>query len=98
MVHNATIASHVTRFARSRIALALAVLAAAGALVIVAPSLHRVQWMARLALRETSLILLPIAVAGACSSPAAAAAGPPVSPAFLRASRPWWPSPPLSLR
>ena len=48
---------------RTRAALALAVLAAGGALVIVAPSLHRVQWMARLALRETSLILLPIALA-----------------------------------
>jgi len=48
---------------RSRAALALAVLAAAGAVVIVAPSLHREQWIARLALRETSLILLPIAVA-----------------------------------
>lgn len=48
---------------RSRAALALAVLAAAGALVIVAPSLHRLLWIARLALRETSLILLPISVA-----------------------------------
>jgi acetyl esterase/lipase len=53
---------------RAGIALALAVLAAAGALVIAAPSLHRVQWMARLALRETSLILLPIAVAGALAA------------------------------
>jgi acetyl esterase/lipase len=54
----------VDRNGGSRVALVLAVVAAAGALVIVAPSLHRVQWMARLALRETSLILLPISAAG----------------------------------
>jgi acetyl esterase/lipase len=53
--------------ARERIALALAVFAAAGAVVILAPPLFREQWIARLALRETSLILLPIAVAGAFS-------------------------------
>ena len=50
--------------ARERTALALAVFAAAGAVVILAPPLFREQWIARLALRETSLILLPIAVAG----------------------------------
>ena len=49
---------------RSRAALAPAVLAAAGAVVIVAPSLHIQLWIARLVLRETSLILLPIAGAG----------------------------------
>lgn len=46
---------------RDRAALALALLAAVGALLIVAPSLHHAQWVARLALRETSLVLLPIA-------------------------------------
>ena len=49
--------------ARSRAALALAVLAVSGAAVILAPSFHRQQWIARLALRETSLILVPIAAA-----------------------------------
>jgi acetyl esterase/lipase len=48
---------------RSRFALFLAVLAAAGAVLILAPSVHRWQWIARLALRETSLVLLPIAAA-----------------------------------
>lgn len=46
---------------RGRIALTLALLAAAGALIILAPSVHRWQWIARLALRETSLVLAPIA-------------------------------------
>lgn len=48
---------------KARVALTLALIAAAGALAIIAPSVHRVLWIARLALRETSLILLPIAAA-----------------------------------
>ena len=49
------------RTRRSRVALVLAALAATGAVVILAPSIHRLQWIARLALRETSLVLLPLA-------------------------------------
>lgn len=41
----------------------LALLAAVCAVLILAPSVHRWQWIARLALRETSLVLLPIAAA-----------------------------------
>lgn len=51
----------IDRTGRGRVALLLAVIAVAGAVVIVAPSIHRWQWIARLALRETSLVLLPVA-------------------------------------
>lgn len=45
------------------LALVLALLAAGGAALIVAPSVHRHLWLVRLALRETSLVLLPLAAA-----------------------------------
>ena len=49
--------------ARDRLALALAVAAAVGAALILAPAVHRAWWLARLALRETSLVLVPVAAA-----------------------------------